>query len=79
MEGGSRSLPRAARAASHPKIHYTGFSISTQGRHLFGDRETSLALHVSNVLNQIWYDPGFNGLDVPAIGRTVFLTVVQSS
>ena len=60
-----------------PPYLYTGGSISSTALHPFG-RPMRIALHVDNALNQIWYDPGFNGLDVPAPGRTVMLTVAQS-
>jgi outer membrane receptor for ferrienterochelin and colicins len=57
---------------------YTALSLSTAGRIIIPRHETSLALRVSNVINQIWTEPGFGGVDVPAQGITVFLTIVQA-
>ncbi|MHB8420775.1 MAG: TonB-dependent receptor plug domain-containing protein [Myxococcales bacterium] len=56
-----------------PPYFYTGASLST-AVHPFG-KKVELALHVSDLLDQIWYDPGFNGLDVPSAGITAILTV----
>jgi iron complex outermembrane receptor protein len=57
---------------------YTALSLSTAGRIIIPKRETSLALRVSNVVNWIWTEPGFGGVDVPAQGVTAFLTIIQA-
>jgi iron complex outermembrane receptor protein len=57
---------------------YTALSLSTAGRIIIPHRETSIALRVSNVVNWIWTEPGFGGVDVPAPGLTAFLTVIQA-
>jgi iron complex outermembrane receptor protein len=69
IRGGSYDLPGYA---------YTALSVSTAARHIIAKHDTSLALRVSNVINYQWVEPGFGGVDVPAQGTTVFLTVVQS-
>ena len=45
---------------------------------LWGERETSASLRVANIFAQPLSDPGFNGVDVPSLGRTVFLNVAQT-
>ncbi len=45
---------------------------------LWGDRDTSASFRVENLLGWQYADPGFNGVDVPAQGRTFFLQVSQS-
>ena len=47
-------------------------------RILFGDRETRAALRISDLLGTVRADPGFGGVDLPPLGRTVSLTLVQS-
>jgi iron complex outermembrane receptor protein len=69
IRGGSYDVPGYA---------FTALSVSTAHRHIIPKRDTSLALRVSNVINYGWVEPGFGGVDVPAQGITVFLTVVQS-
>src|SRR5262249_18707185 len=61
-----------------PGYPYLAAVISTQGRRILPNRDTNLALRVSNLINYGWVEPGFGGVDVPAQGITVFLTVVQS-
>jgi len=61
-----------------PAYFYTAAVLSTAGRRIIPGRDTSFALRVSNVINQIWTEPGFGGIDVPAQGVTAFLTVIQS-
>ena len=45
---------------------------------LWGERETSASLRADNLFNQPLSDPGFNGIDVPALGRTIFLNLAQT-
>jgi hypothetical protein len=61
-----------------PGYPYVAAVISTAGRRILPNRETNLALRVSNLINYGWVDPGFGGIDVPAQGVTAFLTVIQS-
>lgn len=60
-----------------PAYLYTGISISSTKRKLWGERETNFALRFSNLLNQQWGEPGFNGYDLPVPGVTGMLTVEQ--
>jgi outer membrane receptor for ferrienterochelin and colicins len=60
-----------------PGYLYLGLSLATGGRKILGDRETSFALRISDLANRRWVEPGFGGIDVPALGRSVFLTVIQ--
>jgi hypothetical protein len=61
-----------------PGYAYTALSVSTAARHIIPKRDTSIALRISNVINYGWVEPGFGGIDVPAQGITLFLTIVQS-
>jgi iron complex outermembrane receptor protein len=56
---------------------YTALTAAASALHLLPRRETSIALRLSNVVNYAWVEPGFGGVDVPAQGVTLFLTVVQ--
>jgi outer membrane receptor for ferrienterochelin and colicins len=60
-----------------PGYVYLGLSLASSGRKLLGERETSLVLRVTDLANRRWVEPGFGGIDVPAVGRTVFLTIMQ--
>jgi outer membrane receptor protein involved in Fe transport len=60
-----------------PGYVYLGLSLATGARKILGDRETSFVLRVSDVSNRRWTEPGFGGIDVPAVGRSVFLTMIQ--
>jgi iron complex outermembrane receptor protein len=61
-----------------PAYVTTSAALSTGPRKFFGDRETTVSLRCSNLLNTIWSDSGFAGVDVPAQGRTFLLTLVQA-
>jgi hypothetical protein len=63
---------------SLPAYFYSAVAVSTAGLRLLPAGETSVALRVSNLLNTAFADPGFGGVDVPGLGVTTFLTVVQS-
>jgi outer membrane receptor for ferrienterochelin and colicins len=55
----------------------SALSLSAGGHWLFSDRESRIALRVSDVLDQRWAEPGFGGVDVPTMGTTAFVTVTQ--
>jgi outer membrane receptor for ferrienterochelin and colicins len=57
---------------------FTALSASVTGPFILRDRETRLALRVSDALDQRWTEPGFGGVDVPTLGRTTFLTLLQA-
>ncbi|MBI5542280.1 MAG: TonB-dependent receptor [Deltaproteobacteria bacterium] len=61
-----------------PGYFYTAVSLSTAKRKLIGERETSVALRVADVLNSRWAEPGFGGIDVPTQGVTASLVISQS-
>jgi len=56
-----------------PPYVYTGASLGTGALRPFG-KKLELVIHVADLTNQIWYDPGFNGIDVPSAGITAILT-----
>ena len=64
-------------AYSLPAYVLTALALSMPERRLFGERPTRLTLRVANVLGTAYADPGFNGIDLPAPGRTVLLTLTQ--
>jgi outer membrane receptor protein involved in Fe transport len=57
---------------------YTALSAALAGLHVVPQRETNIALRLSNVINYGWVEPGFGGIDVPAQGIVLFLTIVQA-
>ncbi len=67
----------AGVAYTLPAHLYTAVTLSTAGQRLLGDRLTSAALRVSNLLNQSWAEPGFGGIDVPSERLTLTLTIQQ--
>jgi len=54
-----------------------GVNVRSVGLHLVGDAETSLSLHGTNLLNQSYAHGGALGVDIPALGRSLFLKVSQ--
>jgi iron complex outermembrane receptor protein len=42
---------------------------------LLAGRPLDLSLHIQNLLDTRYAEPGFRGVDIPALGRTVFLKV----
>jgi outer membrane receptor for ferrienterochelin and colicins len=56
---------------------YTAFSLSAAGPLLVTDRESRIALRITDVLDRRWAEPGFGGVDVPSNGVVAILTVTQ--
>jgi len=54
-----------------------GFNIRSVGLHLLGDTETSVSLHAANVINQSYANGGALGVDIPGLGRSLFLKISQ--
>ncbi len=54
-----------------------GFNVRTQELRLLGERLTTFSLHVSNALGARYAHGGTLGVDVPTLGRTLYLRVVQ--
>jgi iron complex outermembrane receptor protein len=52
-------------------------NVSTIDMRLIGKRLTKVSLHVNNVLNQKYAEPGFLGVDIPSAGIGIFLNVAQ--
>ena len=52
-------------------VHVT---LSSTGLHILGDLETHLRLAIYDLFNSASEDPGFNGINVPALGRRFFFT-----
>jgi iron complex outermembrane receptor protein len=79
---GSRSASQsnallAGSAYELPGYVYTAASVALPPRTLFGNRETSASLRVTNPLGLQWGEPGFGGYDVPSPPIAAMLTVVQ--
>ena len=56
-----------------------GITVSTMKLYLFGDKlETRLLVAAKNLLGQEYFEPGFGGYDVPALGRTFTLELRQN-
>jgi iron complex outermembrane receptor protein len=53
------------------------FNVSSLEMRLIGKRLTKVSLHVNNVLNQKYAEPGFLGVDIPSAGIGVFLNITQ--
>ena len=66
----------AGRAYDLPSYFYGGASVSVFGTPI-GARETRVALRVSNLFDVRYVEPGVGGIDLPAQGRTFFLTLLQ--
>lgn len=52
-------------------------TVSTEGLEVFGQRETLLSLKVHNVADKRYAEPGYNGIDIPSIGRRFLLRITQ--
>ncbi len=68
---------RNGEAYELPAYLYTAVALSLPEQKLFGDRPTAVSLRVSNLLDTRYAEPGYGGIDIPAQGRTVFLTLSQ--
>ena len=58
-----------------PGYVYTAAVLSADGK--WRGRETSVALRVTDVVNQKWTEPGFGGIDFPTQGISAMLTLEQ--
>ncbi len=52
-------------------------NLSTRDLYLLGEGETVLSLRVTDVVGQRHAEGGFRGWDVPTLGRTLFLRLIQ--
>jgi hypothetical protein len=53
------------------------FNVSTLETRLIGKRLTKCSLHVNNILNRKYAEPGYLGVDIPSVGVGVFLNITQ--
>jgi iron complex outermembrane receptor protein len=53
------------------------FNVSTLETRLIGKRLTKCSLHINNVLNRKYAEPGYLGVDIPSTGVGVFVNVTQ--
>ncbi|MHB8878494.1 MAG: TonB-dependent receptor plug domain-containing protein [Myxococcaceae bacterium] len=72
----SNALIRGA-AYSLPAYLSSAATLSWSGPTLF-QRQTSVALRLTNALGLGWAEPGFGGFDVPGPARAATLTITQS-
>jgi hypothetical protein len=66
------------RAYSLPGYATLDVSIATIGLAVLGGTETSLALTGRNLLDTRFVEPGFGGVDIPNVGRTLLLELRES-
>ena len=76
MSSQSNALQNAG-AYELPAYLYTAVSLSMPEQKLLGNRPTAVSLRVTNLLDTRYAEPGYGGIDIPAQGRTVFLTLTQ--
>jgi len=60
-----------------PGYLYTALAV-TWRKQLWSGHATSVQLRCNNLLDRRYVDPGYNGVDLPALGRTVFLGMTQT-
>ena len=78
------------RNASQPNIALSGgelyklgayqtynFTISTTRLKLFAVGETRFSLSVKNLTDERYIEPGYNGIDIPGIRRTIYVGAMQ--
>jgi outer membrane receptor for ferrienterochelin and colicins len=52
-------------------------NVSTLELRLIGRRLTKVALHINNILNRKYAEPGYLGVDIPSPGFAAFLNITQ--
>jgi outer membrane receptor for ferrienterochelin and colicins len=61
-----------------PPTATADFALSTSGVYLLGpEQETIVALSLKDAFNSQGSEPGFNGVNLPSLGRRAFLTIRQ--
>ncbi len=73
----SNALERG-QAYELPPYVFTAATLSLPARRLLKDRETTVSVRLTNVLDQRWIEPGSGGIDLPAGGFTGQLSLVQT-
>ena len=56
-----------------------GLTVGTLGVGLMTNRETTLSLHVNNLLDIQYSEPGYLGVDIPGMPRSGFAKLTQES
>jgi outer membrane receptor for ferrienterochelin and colicins len=67
----------AGKAYLLDSYYLLDFNVSSLDMRLIGKRLTKVSLHINNVFNQKYAEPGFLGVDIPSTGVGVFLNVTQ--
>ena len=52
-------------------------NLSTRDLYLFSKKETVISLRATNIFGQAGVEGGFRGWDIPRMGRTIFLRLIQ--
>lgn len=66
------------RAYQLPAYATLDASLSSVGLNLLGGTETSFALTMRNILDTRFVEPGYGGIDIPTVGRTVMLELRET-
>lgn len=75
----SNTLLNNAKPYELPGYVEVDARVGTSNLYLLGDKlSTQISVTGTNLLNARYSDPGFGGLDIPALGRTVMLELRQS-
>jgi outer membrane receptor for ferrienterochelin and colicins len=60
-----------------PRYVTLGASLSTAGLKLIGDHETTFSVTARNLTGSQFAEPGFGGVDYPALGRVIMVRIDQ--
>jgi outer membrane cobalamin receptor len=52
-------------------------TIKTLGLKIFKDRATTVSFHVTNLFDTRFAEAGYLGVDIPNVGRSLFLRLAQ--
>ncbi len=75
----SNILRNNEKAYELPAYATVDVTIQSAGWYLLGDgAETQARLHVRNLLDNHYSEPGFGGFDIPSLGRMIMLELHQS-
>jgi outer membrane receptor for ferrienterochelin and colicin len=78
----ARNASQSNRLQNISQYHLPGYamlsaSVSMPTLHLHPDYGTVLSLRATDLLNSAAAEPGFNGIDYPALGRRAWLNITQ--
>ncbi|MEE2901912.1 MAG: TonB-dependent receptor [Myxococcota bacterium] len=60
-----------------PGFFEMDMNLSTRDLYLFSKKETVISLRATNILGQAGVEGGFRGWDIPRMGRSVYLRLIQ--